>query len=182
MTITPAVSTAYTTTRDKTSRTSYRRGRRTAMVAAAGISGKLNSSRTFRPVGMVNHIGTLIKITRMTATKSHSTCWRTVSEPRMKRTIRLAAEPNKINDVTSDVMPSVTAHHGATRKDETPYSGVGPTNMLPRAALPRVSQHNIAQCRLNGFPVGNNCKINGRQQKTPHDQENMKIVTLSRMG
>src|SRR4249920_1622310 len=150
MTITPAVSTAYTTTRDKTSRTSYRRGRRTATVAAAGISGKLNSSRRLRPVGMVNQIGTLITITRMTATKSHSTCWRTVSEPRMNRTIRLATEANKINDVTTDPMLSVTAHQGATRKDEAPYSGVGPTNMLPRAALPRVSQHSTAQRRLNG--------------------------------
>src|SRR4249919_291054 len=135
MTITPAVSTAYTTTRDKTSRTSYRRGRRTAMVAAAGISGKLNSSRTFRPVGMVNHIGTLIKITRMTATKSHSTCWRTVSEPRMKRTIRLATEAKKSNNVTTDVMPSVTAHQGATRRDEAPYSVVGPTNMYGASSL-----------------------------------------------
>jgi hypothetical protein len=70
-------------------------------------------------------------------------------------------------------MPSVTAHQGATRRDEAPYSGVGPTNMFPSAAVLRVSQHSTAHRRLNGFPVGNNCKINGRQQKTPHDQENM---------
>src|SRR5262245_28756245 len=77
-------------------------------------------------------------------------------------------------------MRSVTAHHGATRKDEAPYSSVGPTNALPSAAVPMVSQHSTVQRRLSGFPVGNSCKINGRQQYTPQDQENRKIVTSSR--
>ena len=85
----------------------------------------------------------------------------------MNRTIKLATEAKMISVVTTPTMPSVTAHHGATRKDEAPYSGVGPTNILPRAALPTVSQHSTAQRRLSGFPVGNSCKINGRQQKTP---------------
>ena len=77
-------------------------------------------------------------------------------------------------------MPSVTDHQGATRKDEAPYSGVGPTNRLPRAALATVSQPSQRQRGLSGFPVGNNCRTSGRQQKTPHDHENMLIVTASR--
>src|SRR5215218_167517 len=132
------------------------------------------------PLGKANHVGALIKITRMTATRSHNTCWRTVSEPRMNRTTKLPSEAKMIRFVVTATMPSVTAHQGATRKDEAPYSGVGPTNMLPRRAFATVSQHSTTQGRLSGFPVGNSCKINGRQQKIPQPQENMLTVTRSR--
>src|SRR4029450_3440234 len=63
---------------------------------------------------------------------------------------------------------------------EAPYSGVGPTNAVPRAALATVSQTSRRQCRLTGFPVGNSCKINGSQQNRPHDQEKWKTVTNNR--
>src|SRR4029453_15041262 len=98
----------------------------------------------------------------------------------MNRTTTLAIEARKMGSARFCAIPSVIAHHGATRKDEAPYSGVGPTNMLPRAAAATVTQHNTHQCRLTGFPVGNSCKIKGRQQKTPQDHENMYTMTKSR--
>jgi hypothetical protein len=141
------------------------------MVTAAGINGKLSKREIVCPLGMANHVGKLIKITRITAAASHNTCWRTVSEPRMNLTIRLATEAKMIKLVVTDTIRSVVSHHGATRNDDAPYSGVGPTNMLPRSAFPTVSQHSTAQRRLSGFPVGKSCKINGRQQKTPRTRK-----------